>query len=115
MVKLGRVHGNLMTNLAPGNAKLKERALGILIQLTDLDPHTAVGLRAARDLLPDGPVITLATAHPAKFPDAVEAACGIRPALPAPLADLYEREERLDILPNDLTTLQDHIRGLRRT
>ncbi|MBT4487277.1 MAG: threonine synthase [Rhodospirillaceae bacterium] len=79
-----------------------------------IDPHTAVGLRAALDLVPDGPVITLATAHPAKFPDAVEKACGIRPPLPAHLTDLYEREERYATLPNDLATLQDHIRGLRR-
>jgi threonine synthase len=80
-----------------------------------IDPHTAVALRAARDLVPDGPVITLATAHPAKFPDAVEKACGIRPPLPEHLADLYQREERFAILPNDLSALRDHIRALRRT
>ncbi len=80
-----------------------------------IDPHTAVGLRAARDLMPDGPVITLATAHPAKFPDAVEKACGIRPSLPGHLADLYEREERYVTMANDLGALQDHIRGLRKT
>ena len=80
-----------------------------------IDPHTAVGLRAARDLMPDGPVITLSTAHPAKFPDAVEKACGERPALPDHLADLYEREERCAVLPNDLAALQDHIRHLRRS
>ena len=79
-----------------------------------IDPHTAVGLRAARDLLPQGPVITLATAHPAKFPDAVEKACGQRPALPAAMGDLYEREERCAVLPNDLGVLQDHVRKLRR-
>ncbi len=80
-----------------------------------IDPHTAVALRAAQDLDPDGPVITLATAHPAKFPDAVEKACGIRPPLPEHLSDLYQREERFAILPNDLATLRDHIRSLRRT
>jgi threonine synthase len=48
----------------------------------------------------------LATAHPAKFPDAVEQAIGIRPALPARLADLYERPERCETLPNDLRALQ---------
>ncbi len=79
-----------------------------------LDPHSAVGLRAARDLLPEGPVITLSTAHPAKFPDAVEKACGQHPALPEHMADIYEREERYAVLPNDLATLQGHIRGLRR-
>jgi threonine synthase len=80
-----------------------------------IDPHTAVALRAAQDLDSDGPVITLATAHPAKFPDAVEKACGIRPPLPEHLSDLYQREERFAILPNDLATLRDHIRSLRRT
>jgi len=65
--------------------------------------------------MPDGPVITLATAHPAKFPDAVEKACGIRPSLPGHLADLYEREERYVTMANDLGALQDHIRGLRKT
>ena len=79
-----------------------------------IDPHTAVGLRAARDLQPHGPVITLATAHPAKFPDAVEKACGLRPPLPDHMADLYEREERCAVLPNDLSVLQNYIRNLRR-
>ena len=79
-----------------------------------LDPHSAVGLRAARDLLPEGPVITLSTAHPAKFPAAVEKACGERPALPEHMADIYQREERCAVLPNDLGALQEHIRGLRR-
>ncbi len=62
-----------------------------------LDPHTAVGLAAAR-IAPgrrDRAHGVLATAHPAKFPDAVEAATGVRPALPARLADLFERPERL--------------------
>jgi len=67
-----------------------------------LDPHTAVGVSVARPLLGgDTPVITLATAHPAKFPAAVAAATGIEPALPVWLADLYEREERLTVLDND--------------
>ena len=64
--------------------------------------------------MPEGPVITLATAHPAKFPDAVEKACGIRPLLPDHMAGLYEREERFTTLPNKQSALQDHIRGLRR-
>ena len=85
------------------------RTTGIII-----DPHTAVGLRAAQELMPNGPVIALATAHPAKFPDAVEKACGVRPTLPDQMADLYEREERFATLPNNQAALQDHIRGLRR-
>jgi threonine synthase len=76
-----------------------------------VDPHTAVGLGAAaatrRD--PAVPMICLATAHPAKFPDAVEAAIGIRPELPPHLADLFEREERFVALPNDLGAVRDHI------
>lgn len=77
-----------------------------------LDPHSAVGFAAARDIeeISGGPVITLATAHPAKFPDAVEKATGLRPGLPLHLAGLMEREERFTVLPNDLKTLQDFVR-----
>ena len=78
-----------------------------------LDPHTAIATAAARDeLRPEiSAVIALATAHAAKFPDAVEKASGNRPALPPRLADLYEREERCTTLPNDLVALQDYIRA----
>lgn len=75
-----------------------------------LCPHSAVGVKVAdeqRDAAT--PMITLATAHPAKFPDAVEAATGIRPPLPARMADLFERPERLTRLPNDLEALKTHI------
>ncbi|MDN5785597.1 threonine synthase [Pseudorhodobacter sp.] len=75
-----------------------------------LCPHTAVGVWVAADHLGATPMITLATAHPAKFPDAVEAAMGIRPNLPERMADLFDRPERLTRLPNDLATLQAHIR-----
>jgi threonine synthase len=66
-----------------------------------LDPHSAVGVAVARKLKHEGasPTVTLATAHPAKFPDAVEAAIGIRPKLPPRLADLLERPERIARLP----------------
>ena len=67
-----------------------------------LDPHTAIGLHAARvaeGLPADVPVVTLATAHPAKFVDAVERATGVRPPLPARVGDLFERQERCDHLP----------------
>ncbi|MDH3738806.1 MAG: threonine synthase [Alphaproteobacteria bacterium] len=81
-------------------------ANGILV-----DPHTAVGLGAARQLDADGtPRVVLATAHPAKFPDAVEKATGVRPELPAPLADLFAREERCETLANDLATVQAYVR-----
>ena len=66
-----------------------------------LDPHTAVGVHVAQPLLGGAaPVVTLATAHPAKFPAAVQAASGIEPALPSWLSDLYERQERLTVLDN---------------
>ncbi|MDE8348121.1 MAG: threonine synthase, partial [Acidocella sp.] len=75
------------------------------------DPHTAVGLAAVRECAPVGmPVIVAATAHPAKFPDAIEKAVGFRPALPKHLADLYERDEIFTRAPNDLA----HIEGLVR-
>lgn len=81
------------------------------------DPHTAVGLRVARDLGlgRDRPVVCLATAHPAKFPDAVERATGEQPALPARLADLHDRTERFDLLPASLSAVRDHIRAVIRS
>jgi threonine synthase len=75
-----------------------------------IDPHTAVGLHVARQFAtPDVPMVTLATAHPAKFPDAVEKATGVRPPLPAHLADLFDRPERTQLLANDITVVQDFV------
>ncbi|MCZ8325986.1 MAG: threonine synthase [Sphingomonadaceae bacterium] len=76
-----------------------------------LDPHTAIGLHAARTagIDPAVPVVTLATAHPAKFGDAVERATGHRPALPARVGDLFEREERLAELPGDYAAVADYV------
>ena len=76
-----------------------------------VDPHTAVGLSVARSLrLADGaPVVTLATAHPAKFPDAVNRAVGFEPKLPPHLADLYERRERFEILPNSVEEVRAYV------
>jgi threonine synthase len=71
-----------------------------------IDPHTATGVAAVRRVAPDGPVVTTATAHPAKFPDAVERAAGVRPPLPPHLADLFDRPERTESLPNDLAAVQ---------
>ncbi len=76
-----------------------------------LCPHTAVGVHVAEGFVSATPMITLATAHPAKFPDAVEAAIGARPGLPAHMADLFERPERVARLPNDLGAVQAHIRA----
>ncbi len=75
-----------------------------------LDPHSAIAVGAAeRWRQADVPMVSLATAHPAKFPDAVEAATGTRPPLPDRLADLFERHERYVTLPNDLAALQAHV------
>ncbi len=78
-----------------------------------IDPHTAVGLSAAWQIKQDPaiPIMALACAHPAKFPDAVEAATGIRPPLPDHLADLFERKEHMTVLKNDLKTVQDYIKA----
>ncbi len=79
-----------------------------------LDPHSAIGVNAARRALARDkatPMIALATAHPAKFPDAVARSTGRRPALPAHLKDLMERKERFDILPNDLGAVRNYVRA----
>ena len=78
-----------------------------------LCPHSAVGVDVAERHLGATPMVTLATAHPAKFPDAVEKASGIRPPLPARMADLYDRTERVTQVPNDLAALQAIIRERR--
>ena len=80
-----------------------------------LDPHTAVGLAAARHVVdaegldPAVPMVTLATAHPAKFPDAVRAATGVSPALPPHLADLLDRPERMARLPADQDAVEAYV------
>jgi threonine synthase len=76
-----------------------------------IDPHSAVGLAASRrvQLDPHLPLVSLACAHPAKFPDAVERATGERPELPPHLADLFDRPERTTILPNDLATVRSFV------
>lgn len=79
-----------------------------------LCPHSAVGVHVARAHLEDGPMVTLATAHPAKFPDAVEAACGVHAPLPPHMADLYERPERVRRVPNDLAALKTLIQEAAR-
>lgn len=73
-----------------------------------IDPHSAIGLAAAQDtqLDPAVPVVTLATAHPAKFGDAVERATGIRPVLPARIGELFERQERYTILPAEISAIE---------
>ncbi|MCY1127032.1 threonine synthase [Frigidibacter sp. RF13] len=79
-----------------------------------LCPHSAIGVKVANDHLGPTPMITLATAHPAKFPDAVEGATGLRPGLPARMADLFERPERVTRVKNDLAALEALVRERRR-
>ena len=75
-------------------------------------PHTAVGVKVAADKRINGriPMITLATAHPAKFPDAVEAACGVRPDLPPRMQDIFTRDEKVTRVANDLGAVESIIR-----
>jgi threonine synthase len=76
-----------------------------------LDPHSAIGVAAGikgHDYK-RSTMVALATAHPAKFPDAVEKATGKRPPLPDHLADLFSRRERFDVLPNDLGAVRDYV------
>jgi threonine synthase len=85
-----------------------------------IDPHTAVAVAAARAELrrtqAGAPMVALACAHPAKFPDAVERATGIRPEPPAVLDALFDRDERIAVLPNDAAALTRYVRAhARRT
>jgi threonine synthase len=104
---------------ASGRVSEDETSATIAATLADtgelLCPHSAVAVRVAgAHLAPPVPMVTLATAHPAKFPDAVEAATGIRPALPARMAEILTRPERVTRVPNDLAALQRLIRERRR-
>lgn len=78
-----------------------------------IDPHTAIGLHAARQVAPglaaEIPIVTLATAHPAKFRDAVERGTGTRPALPMRCGNLFEREEEFTVLSSEYGEVRDHI------
>ena len=78
-----------------------------------VDPHSAVGIGVAERLRrgTDVPMICLGTAHPAKFPDAVEQATGERPPLPEHLADLFERPERYDTMIADADALKAYVRS----
>ncbi|MEL0013005.1 MAG: threonine synthase, partial [Alphaproteobacteria bacterium] len=80
-----------------------------------VDPHTAVAIGAARKTPHDGTKrVVLSTAHPAKFPDAVEKATGVRPGLPPHLAGLLERPEKAQTLDNDVDAVRDYVRANAR-
>lgn len=89
-------------------AETYERS-GVLV-----DPHTAVGIAAARATArhADEPVICVGTAHPAKFPEAVIEATGVRPQLPERLADLFDRPEAMTVLPADRHAIEALVRGI---
>lgn len=76
-----------------------------------IDPHSAIGLAAAQDAELDAstPIVTLATAHPAKFGDAVERATGVRPTLPARIGELFERQERYVVLPAEIGAIEQFV------
>jgi threonine synthase len=104
----------LRATFASGRASEDETRATIARTLAEtgelLCPHSAVGVKVAEDLMGKNPMITLATAHPAKFPDAVEMATGLRPALPERMRDLHDRAERITRVPNDLVAIQRLIR-----
>ncbi len=81
-----------------------------------VDPHTAVGIAVAEKEVRDPalPMIVLSTAHAAKFPDAVEQACGVRPGLPEWLGDLHERKERITKLPADPSKIEQFVLTVSR-
>ena len=79
-----------------------------------LCPHSAIGVHVAESHVGANPMVTLATAHPAKFPAAVETATGVHPPLPSRMADLYDRPERLTRVENDLSALEALIDERRR-
>ena len=98
------------------NEEMTRETMAMMLRATGLvvDPHSAVGLAGAAGARGDRsvPMVTLATAHPAKFPAAVEAATGIAPGLPPRMADLYERDERYAVLANDADALQAHMTAI---
>ncbi|MGE8146765.1 threonine synthase, partial [Pseudomonas frederiksbergensis] len=100
----------LFDSLAVDDAQTCETIAEVFEQTGEvLDPHTAIGVKAARECRRslDIPMVILGTAHPVKFPDAVEkAGVGKALELPAHLSDLFEREERCTVLPNDLKAVQ---------
>ena len=112
-------HGRLVAEFA--GARLDDaETLAVMSTIYErhgllVDPHTAVGIGAAERLRrPDEMIVTLSTAHPAKFPDAVEQATGVRPELPPHLAGIFDREERVESLPNNLAVIEDYVDAARR-
>jgi threonine synthase len=110
--------GRLRDTFASGRVSEEETSAMIARALPEMGellcPHSAVGVDVAQDFLGAVPMVTLATAHPAKFPDAVEAASGLRPGLPPRMADLFDKPERVQRVENDLSALEQVIEeGIR--
>lgn len=115
-VHLGEGEWEKVRNLFNSCAVDDETTCQVIAEVFDktgylLDPHTAIGLKAARECRRDSsiPMVTLATAHPVKFPEPVVKAGLEAPALPVHLADLFEREERLSVLDNNLGAIQTYL------
>jgi len=110
----GEALNAIRRDFSAGKADRKQAAAIIAGTLEEsgylFDPHTATGIYVAQRFeKPSAPMVTLATAHPAKFPDAVKSACGIDPALPSWLSDLMHREETFDVLQPDLAAVETYI------
>jgi threonine synthase len=109
---------NLAPHFASGACDETEtaRTIANMLDRTGLivDPHTAVGIAVAERHLGGAPMLTLATAHPAKFPGAIEAACGKRPALPDWARPILSREERYEVLPAELAPVENAIEARTR-
>ena len=120
-VSLGRARWRRMSRLFQGHRLDDEGTTALMRKVFTetgmvVDPHTAVGIAAGHALAADSdcPVVSVATAHPAKFPDAVEKAIGRRPDLPPHLADLLNRPERCVSLPNQVEAVRDYVASVVR-
>jgi threonine synthase len=105
---------SIRQGFAAGRSTVAETAATIRRVLEEdgylLDPHTATAVKVARGAAdPKVPMVVLATAHPAKFPAAVQQASGVSPQLPAFLSDLMERKEKFAVLPSDPKMLEDYV------
>jgi threonine synthase len=102
----------LFRGVAVGEDETKRTIVATLNQTGELiDPHTAVAVAALRHVAFDGPVVTLSTAHAAKFPEDVAQASGVTPGLPRGVANLADRPERFDRLPADAETIKAYVRA----
>jgi threonine synthase len=103
---------SLFRGVAIGEDETRATIVSTLASSGELiDPHTAVGVAALKRQDAPGPVVVLSTAHAAKFPEDVEAAAGLAPALPRGAADLSARQERFARLPAEADTIKSYVRS----